>query len=80
VRFWLDGIAIKKQFVETGQDVLVKIGIAHEGDGIYYDRRGEAHAFAHDPVYPGWSYRLLAKPNADGRSLELVESGDIVSD
>lgn len=79
VRFWLDGIRIQPQFAQEKTEVPVKIGIGHEGDSVYYDRQGDVYAFAHDPIHPAWSYKIILTLNGD-HTLAIGSSGDIVTD
>ncbi|PLB50712.1 hypothetical protein P170DRAFT_508858 [Aspergillus steynii IBT 23096] len=79
VFFWLDSIKRRPEVEAAKKNALVKISITHEGDSSYYDRTDRVHTFAHDPICPGWSYRLLSTPY-QGQNFEVVESGDIVSD
>lgn len=56
LHFWIDGIKINRNVRVPPNGPLVKIGIVHEGDSIYYHPQDNIHFFARDCLQPSWSY------------------------
>jgi hypothetical protein len=77
VRFWLHGIKIKPGADAESKGPLVSVSLIHEGDSVYYHPNGEVRAFAHDCLYPKWSYRLLSGEDRKGQ-MEIVDPGVII--
>lgn len=79
VRFWLDGLRLKKGVDKRNEGKIVTFSLTHEGDSVYFDPKGNPHIFTHDPIEAGWSYRLFEKPNVNNHLWEPLDSGDIVN-
>lgn len=79
VHFWLEGLSLKDEAAGTEDGVIANISLTHVGDSIFYDCRGVPHVFVHDPIQPGWSYRVFPRKNERGRSPRPADSGDIVN-
>ncbi|KAL6922481.1 hypothetical protein FSST1_006507 [Fusarium sambucinum] len=89
VRFWLDGLTIKKDgCMKSGdeectaavekEDVLVKVNLVHRGDSTFRDVHDQPHSFRHDEIHVSPSYRILSAA-MEKKKFKMVDSGDIVN-
>jgi hypothetical protein len=83
VRFWLDGLAVKSPSTSSDK-ILVKIGLSHRGDSVFYDTSDQRHEFVHDTIDVSWSYRVPASLGPTTREtvrkkMQVVDSGDVVN-
>lgn len=64
---------------ERGEDVIVNVGLTHEGNSLFYDPQGNPHTFTHDPLPVGCSYELFSKSDSHDRLIKPEDSDEMVN-